>query len=147
MLADVYYSVTTQAPSGEMVDEWTFGQSVPCELKTGSFNTEMRYALQTYDEFFALPTVVYGRFDRDIQISSDGTTTTPFTSLLVTNIRTRTPDDDGPVVFTEDRGSGLVPIVYEVRSLSPFLNPWGQPEHFKTQLMRSDDQQGILNDS
>lgn len=139
MLADVYFSVSVQAPSGEMEDIWEFSESVPCELKTGSFNTEMRYALQTYDEFFALPTVVYGRFDRDIQIQPDGTTV-PFTSLLVTNIRTRTCDDTGPVVFTEDRGSGLVPIVYEVRSISPFINPWGVAEHYKTQLMRADNQ-------
>ena len=139
MLADVYFSVSVQAPSGEMEDIWEFSESVPCELKTGSFNTEMRYALQTYDEFFALPTVVYGRFDRDIQVQPDGTTV-PFTSLLVTNIRTRTCDDAGPVVFTEDRGDGLKPIVYEVRSISPLINPWGVAEHYKTQLMRSDNQ-------
>ena len=139
MLADVYFSVSVQAPSGEREDIWEFSESVPCELKTGSFNTEMRYALQTYDEFFALPTVVYGRFDRDIQVQPDGTTV-PFTSLLVTNIRTRTCDDAGPVVFTEDRGDGLKPIVYEVRSISPFINPWGVAEHYKTQLMRSDNQ-------
>lgn len=143
MLADVYYSVPVQDRSGEMVDDWVFSQSVPCELKTGSFNTEMRYSMQTYDEMFSLPTVVYGRFDRDIQVNPDGSTN-PFTSLLVTNLRTRTCDDSAESMFTEDQGAGLVPIVYEVRSLSPFVNPWGKPEHYKTQLMRSDDQQGIL---
>lgn len=143
MLADVYFSTSVQKPSGAMEDEWTLSGSIPCELKTGSFNTEMRYALQTYDEFFFIPTILYGRFDRDIQLLEDGTSK-PFTELRVTNIRTRTCDDSSSALFTEDHDGTMVPVIYEIRSLSPFINPWGVAEHWKTQLIRSDNQEGAM---
>ena len=143
MLADVYYSAKVQKPSGAMEDVWTFSATFPCELKTGSFNTEMRYSMQTYDEFFFLPTIVYGRFNADIQVNPYGQAV-PFSELRVTNIRTNTCDDSSEAIFTEARNGIQVPIIYEVRSLSPFINPWGVAEHWKTQLMRSDNQEGAL---
>ena len=143
MLADVYYPVKVQKPSGAMEANWEFDQSVPCELKTGSFNTSKQNALQTFDDLFALPMLVYGRFDRDIQILQDESSV-PFSELRITNIRTRTCDDTGLVLFNENIDGGMVPTVYEVHSLSPFINPWGVAEHFKTQLVRSDDQKGAL---
>lgn len=144
MLADVYYAEQTQKPSGEMVNLWTFDRTVNCELKTGSFNTEMRYSTQTFDEFFTIPTVLYGMFKGDIQTASDGADHV-ITEILVTNIRTAEPGDVGEVLFSEpnDAGTGQVPVVYEVRSLSPFINYRGRAEHWKTQLMRSDNQEAL----
>ena len=143
MLADVYFSNQIQKPSGAMEDVWELSESVPCELKTGSFNTEMRYALQTYDEFFFIPTIMYGRFDRDIQYLANGDVK-PFTELRITNVRTNTCDDSADALFIEERNGEMVPVIYEVRSLSPFVNPWGVAEHWKTQLVRSDNQEGAL---
>ena len=143
MLADVYYSAKVQKPSGAMEDVWMFSATFPCELKTGSFNTEMRYAMQTYDEFFFLPTILYGRFNADIQTDPNGKSV-PFSELRVTNVRTNSCDDSGETLFTEAHEGKQVPVIYEVRSLSPFINPWGVTEHYKTQLMRSDNQRGSL---
>lgn len=143
MLADIYYGEETQLPSGRMQKTWALSESVPCELKTGSFNTEMRYALQTYDEFFFIPTIVYGRFSKDIQELTNGTSK-PFSELRVTNLRRNSCDGEGEVLFTEDVDGVQTPVIYEVRSLSPFVNPWGRAEHWKTQLIRSDNQQGAL---
>lgn len=144
MLADIYYSTQEQKPSGEMKSVWTFDRSVNCELKTGSFNTEMRYATQTFDDFFTLPTVLYGMFKKDIQTASDGSDHMT-TEILVTNIRRNLPGDTGEILFTEpnDDETMQIPIVYELRSLSPFINPWGRAEHYKTQLMRSDNQEAL----
>jgi len=145
MLADIYYAEQVQKPSGEMRNTWAFDRTVKCELKTGSFNTEMRYATQTFDDFFTLPTVLYGRFKDDIQSGSDDSQHMT-TEILVTNIRTNKPGDTGKVLFTEpnDTEDEQVPILYELRSLSPFINMWGRAEHYKTQLMRSDNQEALI---
>ena len=142
MIADVYYSNVEQLDSGAIEKTWAFDRSVPCELKSGSFNTEMRYALQTFDEFFSYPTILYGRFKEGVDTDASGFAR-EITEILITNIRTNdscTEVQSDPL-FVEPRDGEMVPIVYEVRNLSPFINPWGRPEHFKVQLKRSDNQE------
>lgn len=142
MIADIYYSQMTQEDSGAISKTWTFDRSSICEVKTGSFNTEMRYALQAYDENFINPTILYGRFKEDLSLDTLGVAR-ELTDILVTNVRTNDMcGGNETALFNEPNDSGdLVPIVYEIRNLSPFINPWGRAEHFKIQLMRSDNQE------
>lgn len=142
MIADIYYATMVQQESGAIEKSWDFDRSVPCELKSGSFNTEMRYALQTFDEFFANPTILYGRFKEGIDTDESGYAR-ELTDILVTNIRTNDEcsGSQSDPLFVEPHDGEMVPIVYEVRNLSPFINPWGRAEHFKVQLKRSDNQE------
>lgn len=139
LIADVYYATENQDDLGSIVKEWTLGrQGVPCELRTDKFNNDSRFAVDTKTSFFDVELILFGRFEIDIRADQNGDYKS-ISNILVTNIRTRC--NNAPVFIETHKGSGETEAsIFEVRTLQPFTNPWGNIEYYKVQLFRSDDQ-------
>ena len=133
--ADVYYAVLEQNSWGEFEKTWSLSHTgTMCELHSDKFNSDTRYAIQTKDEFFKMPLLVFGRFREDIRVDKDGTMH-PLTDIVVSNVRGYCGGD--PVFY--DSASGE-PTKFEIGTFEPFTNPWGKIEYYKVQAIRSDDQ-------
>lgn len=141
MKADIYVSTDTQDPvTGRIYKDWSMVKSgVLCALASDKFNSDTRYAIQTKSDLFDMPLLLFGRFQEDIRRYNGGMLV--MTDLLVTNVRGFC--DDEPL-FVESIDGKPSATLFEVATLQPFVNPWGQAEYYKTQLMRMDDQVDVL---
>ena len=63
----------------------------------------------------------------------------PISSILVSNIINK---KSGQQLHLDENGN---PIIFEVMSVDPFINPFGKTEYFKLLLERADDQFMQLN--
>jgi hypothetical protein len=75
------------------------------------------------------------KFDSDPRKGSDGVYH-PVSDILITNIMS-----GGKQLHTNHRG---VPIIFEVMSVDPFIDPFGKIEYYKLLLERADDQELII---
>lgn len=140
--ADVYYASMTQDAIGNMEKSWSLGyDGLKCELRSDKFNSDMRYAVSAKDPFLETPLLVFGRFKDDIRKKSDGSFI-PITNIMVSNIRSYCTDE--PIFIDDTAWSGSdISIFFELRTFQPFVNPWGDIEYYKAQLIRMENQSGI----
>ena len=78
------------------------------------------------------------RYPSDPRLDNDGNYH-PISSILVSNIIDK---KTGQQLHLDENGN---PIIFEVMSVDPFINPFGKTEYFKLLLERSDDQFMQLN--
>ena len=78
------------------------------------------------------------RFPSDPRLDNDGNYH-PISSILVSNIIDK---KTGQQLHLDENGN---PIIFEVMSVDPFINPFGKTEYFKLLLERADDQFMQLN--
>ena len=78
------------------------------------------------------------RFPSDPRLDNDGNYH-PVSSILVSNIINK---NSGEQLHLDENGN---PIIFEVMSVDPFINPFGKTEYFKLLLERADDQFMQLN--
>lgn len=140
--ADIYYATLVQNDIGEMEKSWALGHAnVACEVRSDKFNSDTRYSMSAREPFMDTPLLIFGRFRDDIRIASGGASIAP-TDIAVTNVRSYCADTD---IFVETFGGEHVPTVFELRTFQPFVNPWGQIEYYKVQLVRMEDQIEFLD--
>jgi hypothetical protein len=75
------------------------------------------------------------KYNSDPRKGSDGIYH-PVSDILITNIRS-----GGQQLHTNHRGD---PIIFEVMSVDPFIDPFGKIEYYKLLLERADDQELIV---
>ena len=80
------------------------------------------------------------KYPSDPRVGLDGSAH-PISDILITNICKK--GDTGDVELQLNANG--TPIVFEVMSVDPFIDPWGNIEYYKVLLERADDQQ-ILGD-
>ena len=78
------------------------------------------------------------RFPSDPRLDNDDKYH-PVSSILVSNIINK---KSGQQLHLDENGN---PIIFEVMSVDPFINPFGKTEYFKLLLERADDQFMQLN--
>ena len=80
------------------------------------------------------------KYPSDPRVGQDGSAH-PISDILITNICKKGDLGDVELQLNADG----TPIVFEVMSVDPFIDPWGNIEYYKVLLERADDQQ-ILGD-
>ena len=171
MQCDVYYCTYTYldqepesilVPSGQFQDE--FGNPLPQEnvVTGGAGQNEYGEAIKVWymdrtqkkaywnvmgsvnlqdlsaDREFEYKKRLNGRFmgDTDPRVDSMGEYH-PFTDMLITNVKDTAT---GKQLHLNEDGS---PVIFEVMSVDPFINPWNEIEYYKLLLERADNQELI----
>lgn len=134
MLADIYYSSETQDEYGTMISTWTFDRTIGCSAVSANpknVNSNLDPdVLMKYQDFIRMRTT------KDIRVASNQTLY-PITSILITNIRNATG-----VSFWNDQVGPRAnqPTLFEVRTVTPSIDPFQNIDHYMIYLSRSDYQ-------
>jgi hypothetical protein len=133
MKADIYYPIITQNSYGQPNKEWVLDRTIACNATAvggaGTEELKPEVFLQYKDKLVA-------RSRSDIRISSlqDNNAVT---NILITNIRTA----DDSLIYIETAGSRSGRgTIYEVATIEPFINPFGQIEYYKMVWRRTENQ-------
>ena len=141
MNCDVYYAKDKQNDYGQMEKKWEFDMIEPCSFYTlgdRSNDNNFTFSPESYDRFFRLETMLYGRVKTDIRQASDGLFY-PLSHILISNIRGATCNTE--IFFVETNGDYEgTPTIFEVKTCQPFVGPFNTIEYYKIQLERSDTQ-------
>lgn len=133
MLADIYYPIVNQGVYGEVKKEWVLDRTVACNATSiggaGKEDVKPEMFLQYENKLIA-------RTRTDLRISSRKSHEAT-TNILVTNIRSA----NGELLYKETAGprSGKGTI-YEIGTIEPYVNPFGQIEYYKILLRRTESQ-------
>ena len=142
---DEFGNVISVESGGVGQNEWGEAEKVWQRDRTeleSYFNVMGTVNLQdlTADREFEYKKRLNGRFryPSDPRLDNDGNYH-PISSILVSNIINK---NSGQQLHLDENGN---PIIFEVMSVDPFINPFGKTEYFKLLLERSDDQFMQLN--
>ena len=133
MLADIYTPTITQGEYGQIQKAWTLDQTAVCNATSvggaGKEDIRPEVFIQHQGELIA-------RMKIDPRYLSDSSEVAT-TNILITNIRSCY----GEVLYKETSGprSGSGTI-YEIATLEPFINPFGQIEYYKMLWRRTETQ-------
>lgn len=132
--ADVYYAMTESSAYGNAVKTWVLDKTVACSLQQsdsqGKQNNRVVQSVITESE------TLVGRLRSDIRVS-DRDVANAFSNTIVTNIR----DVNGNHIYVETSGPRAgKSTIFEIATQSPFVNPFGDVEHYSIVLRRSENQ-------
>ena len=133
MKADVYYPIITQNSYGQPNKEWVFDRTVVCNATTvgGAGTDELKPEV-----FLQYDGKLVARSKSDLRISSDGTNNA-ISNILITNIRNASDS----LIYKETAGPRMGRgTIYEVGTLEPFINPFGNIEYYKMLWRRTENQ-------
>lgn len=133
MLADVYYPIVDQGAYGNVKKSWVLDKTIACQFNpAGTANKEdIRPQVKIVQD-----TALVGRTRSDIRFSSEDERNA-LTNIVLTNIR----DKNGNVIYLETSGprSGQ-PTIFELATFDPLVGPFGNIEHYKVVIKRSENQ-------
>jgi hypothetical protein len=133
MKADIYYPIIDQNQYGQAKKNWVFDRTVVCNATSvgGAGTEELKPEV-----FLQYKDKLVSRTKSDIRISSNGDSNAD-SNILVTNIRSA----NDLIIYKETAGprSGKGTI-YEVATLEPFINPFGEIEYYKMVWRRTENQ-------
>lgn len=133
MKADVYYPIITQNSYGQPNKEWVFDRTVVCNATTvgGAGTDELKPEV-----FLQYDGKLVARSKSDLRISSEGTNNA-ISNILITNIRNASDS----LIYKETAGPRMGRgTIYEVGTLEPFINPFGNIEYYKMLWRRTENQ-------
>jgi hypothetical protein len=133
MKADIYYPIITQNQYGQPNKEWVFDRTVVCNATTvgGAGTDELKPEV-----FLQYDGKLVARSKSDIRISGDGTNNA-VSNILVTNIR----NASDTLIYKETAGPRIGRgTIYEVGTIEPFINPFGNIEYYKMLWRRTENQ-------
>ena len=133
MKADVYYPIITQNSYGQPNKEWVFDRTVVCNATTvgGAGTDELKPEV-----FLQYDVKLVARSKSDLRISSEGTNNA-ISNILITNIRNASDS----LIYKETAGPRMGRgTIYEVGTLEPFINPFGNIEYYKMLWRRTENQ-------
>lgn len=133
MKADIYYPIITQNQYGQPNKEWVFDRTVACNATTvgGAGTDELKPEV-----FLQYEGKLVARSKSDLRISGDGTNNA-VSNILITNIRNAADT----VIYKETAGPRMGRgTIYEVGTLEPFINPFGNIEYYRMLWRRTENQ-------
>jgi hypothetical protein len=133
MKADIYYPIITQNQYGQPNKEWVFDRTVVCNATTvgGAGTDELKPEV-----FLQYDGKLVARSKSDIRISGDGTNNA-VSNILVTNIR----NASDTLIYKETAGPRMGRgTIYEVGTIEPFINPFGNIEYYRMLWRRTENQ-------
>jgi hypothetical protein len=133
LLADVYYSITSQGAYGDVNRTWVLDKTVACSFAMESRKNKQQ--IPTGVELL-IDDLLIGRTRSDLRYTSDGSAN-PLTSILITNIR----DINENSIYNETSGprNGKTTL-FEVKTNEPVVGPFGSVEYHKVVIRRSENQ-------
>jgi hypothetical protein len=133
MIADVYYPIVEQGAYGNIKKNWVLDRTIVCQFSVAgtALKEEIRPEVKLLQD-----TSLVGRVKTDIRFSSEEEKNA-LTNIIITNIR----DRNGNIIYLETSGprSGQ-PTIFELATFDPLLGPFGNIEHYKLILKRSENQ-------
>jgi hypothetical protein len=133
MKVDIYYPIITQNQYGQPNKEWVFDRTVVCNATTvgGAGTDELKPEV-----FLQYDGKLVARSKSDIRISGDGTNNA-VSNILVTNIR----NASDTLIYKETAGPRIGRgTIYEVGTIEPFINPFGNIEYYRMLWRRTENQ-------
>ena len=133
MLADVYYPIVEQGAYGNVKKNWVIDKTIACNFsKAGTANKQEIKP----EAKLLLDSSLVGRVKSDIRFSVEEQRN-DITNIVLTNIR----DKNDNVIYLETSGprSGL-PTIFEIATFEPLVGPFGNVEHYKAIIKRSENQ-------
>lgn len=127
----VYYSVQSQDAYGRIARTWQYDRTERVLTKQAIRNMYNVNQQNTWNDMLS------GFSEEDLRIDSDGNIYAP-SEVLVTFVTPKRIDTAGP--------RANKPTAYELRSSDPVDGPFGETIHFDIALVRSIDQDVILDD-
>lgn len=133
MKADIYYPIITQNEYGQANKNWVFDRTVICNATSvggaGTEELKPEVFLQYKDKLVA-------RSRSDIRISSTNDSNAD-SNILITNIR----NANDIIIYLETAGPRAGKgTIFEVATLEPFINPFGEIEYYKMLWRRTENQ-------
>lgn len=143
MVCDIYYATEAQDTYGRIEKKWSLDSTRACNLYSVTDTNQADKFGFDEKKFFNLETGVYGRINTDIRRSEDGRFF-PLSHILLSNIRVKTCDGYELLMYETDGGYESSPTIFEVRTVHPYMGPFGRIDFYQVKLDRSDNQE--LND-
>lgn len=133
MLADVYYPIVEQGAYGNVKKNWVLDKTIACQLNPAgtAFKEDIKPEVKLVQD-----TALVGRVKSDIRFSSEDERNA-LTNIVITNVR----DKNGSIIYLETSGprSGQ-PTIFEIATFDPMIGPFGNIEHYKVVVKRSENQ-------
>jgi hypothetical protein len=133
MSAEVFYPTVEQAAYGNVKKTWIHNKTIACYFASaaGAAKEEVVPNVNITQEV-----VLVGRVRSDIRISSQEAGQS-VTNIVVSNIK----DMVGNQVYMETSGiRANKATIFEIASQEPVIGPFGNVEHYKVVLRRSENQ-------
>lgn len=133
MKADIYYPIITQNSYGQVSKDWVFDRSITLNATPVVRQSTQEISPNTY---LSIDGLLSARVKSDPRLSSQNSNNA-VTNILITNIR----DSHDNIIYRETAGprSGRGTI-YELATVEPFTGPFGNTEHFRMVLRRTENQ-------
>ena len=134
MTADIFYPVVEQGAYGDIQRQWMFDRALACSLNPAG--VEYGENIKQPNAFINTDFILLGRFKEDIRISSREENNAP-TNVLISNITDRNCNE----IYVETAGiRNGKSTLFEIAAVEPFVGPFGNVEHYKVVLRRSENQ-------
>lgn len=133
MQADIYHPVVEQGAYGNVKKQWIHDRTIACSFTfIGSgFKEEVKPNVNITKE-----SVLLGRTKNDIRISSLDAGNS-ITNVIITNIRDKNCNE----IYKETVGPRAgKSTIFEIATQEPFTGPFGNIEHYKIVIRRSENQ-------
>lgn len=133
MKADIYYPIITQSDYGQPKKDWVFDRTIICNATPVGGESSEEVKPQTFLQY---ENKLIARTKNDPRISSNESGNA-ITNILITNVRTAS----GMIIYKETAGSRYgKATIYELATVEPFTNPFGNIEYYKMLWRRAENQ-------
>jgi hypothetical protein len=133
MQVDVFYPIVDQGAYGNIKKQWILNKVVACHFTTAGLKAKEEIVPNVN---ITQDTLIRGRVKTDIRISNLNDQNS-LTNVILTNIQDKNCNN----IYIETSGIRAgKSTIFEVASQEPFVGPFGNIEHYKLVLRRSENQ-------
>jgi hypothetical protein len=133
MQVDVFYPIVDQGAYGNIKKQWILNKVIACHFTTAGLKAKEEIVPNLN---ITQDTLIIGRVKSDIRISNLDDQNS-LTNIILTNIQDKQCNN----IYIETSGIRAgKSTIFEVASQEPFVGPFGNIEHYKLVLRRSENQ-------
>lgn len=133
MQVDVFYPIVDQGAYGNIKKQWILDKVIACHFTTAGLKAKEEIVPNIN---ITQDTLIIGRVKSDIRISNLDNQNS-LTNIILTNIQDKNCNN----IYIETSGIRTgKSTIFEVASQEPFVGPFGNIEHYKLVLRRSENQ-------